>query len=237
METTERMPDRPETLPEDPPGIDEPPAPPTTRLTVVIGVAVTVLVLVVAGVLAMTGGDAGDPELGAAADGEVPETLEDVPMLEPGEQPEGADELTPADDAPLPRVELDGFAGAEAVDLGAYVGEPLVLNFWASWCGPCRFEMPELEELAGARDDVAVLGVNLEDREEDAVELAEEIGVTYDLATDRDGELFADVGGFGMPTTLFVDLDGVIRYHHTGPLDASQLEDLVDEHLEPGGGA
>jgi cytochrome c biogenesis protein CcmG, thiol:disulfide interchange protein DsbE len=141
--------------------------------------------------------------------------------------------IAPDTAAPLPDTTLEGFAGGEPVALDAYRGQPLIVNFWASWCAPCVKEMPDFEtvsrDLAGV---VPVLGVNVQDAPANAEAFAEELGITYDLATDPKGELYAAVDAFGMPTTLFVDAQGVIRYRYTGTLDADELRDLVATHLD-----
>ncbi|HUH06930.1 MAG TPA: TlpA disulfide reductase family protein [Egibacteraceae bacterium] len=163
-----------------------------------------------------------------SADG-IPAGAEPLPGATPGllgERPR------PDDARPLPPVVLDGFADGDQVDVLAYRGRPLVVNFWASWCGPCVEEMPDFEqvgtELAG---QVAMLGVNVRDAPGQAQRFAEEAGVTYDLAVDADRELEIGVGVFGLPTTLFVDADGTIVLHHTGPLNAEQLRGLIAERL------
>lgn len=135
---------------------------------------------------------------------------------------------------PLPDVPLEGFGGedAPAVDLAAYRGAPLVVNFWASWCVPCVEEMPDFQRFSQERGaEVALLGVNVQDAPANAQAFVEELGITYDLASDPGGDLYTAVRGFGMPTTLLVDPEGTIVYRHTGPLDAEALGALVDEHL------
>jgi thiol-disulfide isomerase/thioredoxin len=115
-----------------------------------------------------------------------------------------------------------------------YAGQPLVVNFFASWCGPCRAEMPDFqtvhEELG---DDVSFLGFAFQDREEDARALVAQTGVTYDLATDP-GEFQVAFGGIAMPTTAFVDENGVIVEVHSGLLDQDGLRDRIAEHLGVG---
>jgi cytochrome c biogenesis protein CcmG/thiol:disulfide interchange protein DsbE len=173
------------------------------------------------GVMLLRGGD-GPPERG---DGGV--VIESRPGLE--------DRVAPTEREPLPAMVLEGFGEDDPapVDLAAYEGGPLVVNFWASWCAPCVREMPDFqrfgEEFAGR---VALLGVNVQDAPANARAFVRELGITYDLATDPRGELYSAVKGFGMPTTLFVDPDGTIVYRHTGPLDADELRALVTEHLE-----
>jgi cytochrome c biogenesis protein CcmG, thiol:disulfide interchange protein DsbE len=106
------------------------------------------------------------------------------------------------------------------------------VNFWASWCAPCVKEMPDFQRFSEELGDrVPLLGVNVQDAPSNAQAFVDELGITYDLATDPRGELYTDVRGFGMPTTLFVDAEGTIVYRHTGPLDTAQLRALVGEHL------
>lgn len=151
------------------------------------------------------------------------------------------DRVAPTERAPLPERSLLGFsraglpaeeADAAPVRLADYRGAPLLVNFWATWCAPCVKEMPEFQAFWEAHGgQIALLGVNVQDAPANAATFAEELGITYDLATDPAGELFAEVRGFGMPTTLFVDAGGTIVYRHTGPLDAAELTALVQRHL------
>jgi cytochrome c biogenesis protein CcmG, thiol:disulfide interchange protein DsbE len=146
--------------------------------------------------------------------------------------PGGLGAVSGAEQRPLPPARLDGFAGADPVDLAAYRGAPLVVNFWATWCPPCVDELPDLEQVAGELDGrVAFLGINALDRPDEAEALVAETGVTFDLAADPQGEYFERVSGVGWPTTLLVDEGGTIRYRRTGPLDAAELRALVGAHL------
>ena len=112
-------------------------------------------------------------------------------------------------------------------------GRPLVLNFWASWCGPCVQELPALQRFHSDHGDrYRVVGVATQDALASARRFANEAGVTYDLHADPRGDYFAEAGGWGWPTTLFVAADGTVRYHHSGPLDNDDLDRLVSEHLE-----
>ncbi len=196
-------------------------ASPTSGPTLVIGLLATAVVIAAAAAVALLGDGADDGVDPAIAE------LEERPTL--GEA--AGSEL----DEPLPDVDLEPFADGPEVALGDYAGAPLVLNFWATWCPPCVEEMPDLEEVAGDLEgEVAFLGVNIQDDPDRAAELAADLGVTYDLATDRRGDLFEAIGGFGMPTTLFVDAAGDVVYRHTGPVDAAGLRGLVAEHLGVG---
>jgi cytochrome c biogenesis protein CcmG, thiol:disulfide interchange protein DsbE len=138
---------------------------------------------------------------------------------------------TAGDDPRVPDVTVEHFDGS-SVSLADHAGEPLVINFFASWCGPCVAEMPDLEavhrERAGA---IRMIGVNTQDAPADARALVDETGVTYDLVWDPDGELFREFGVVGMPSTFLVDRDGRIVYRHAGILTAATLGALIDEHL------
>lgn len=128
-------------------------------------------------------------------------------------------------------VELATFDGG-AVALGDYAGRPMVVNFFASWCGPCAREMPDFEAVHAARgDEVAFIGVSLQDTPEAAQALAERTGVTYDLVRDTDSELFRAVGGTSMPTTVFISASGEVVDVHGGELPARMLEERIDRLL------
>ncbi len=133
---------------------------------------------------------------------------------------------------PSPDVTFTMADGQEA-SLADYRGRPLVLNFWASWCPPCVAEMGDalrpVHETHG--DEVAFLGMNLRDDAESAQRILDATGVTYDLAIDPDGAIFAAFGGLGMPTTLFIDGEGRIVDRHTGAITRHQLEAQVTSLL------
>lgn len=186
----------------------------TLVLSVLVGVAFAVGAL---GVTILVGG----PDRGGA--------------LPAGGRPPGLGPVSGAESTPLPDFELEGFGdGAPPVRPTELLGAPLVVNFWATWCAPCVAEMPDLqrtsEETAGR---VTFLGVSYRDPDRDAARaFVDELGITYPLAADPSGAFLAEVGGFGMPTTLLVDPDGTIVYRHTGLLDAEQLRGLLDRYLD-----
>jgi cytochrome c biogenesis protein CcmG/thiol:disulfide interchange protein DsbE len=102
----------------------------------------------------------------------------------------------------LPR--LDGEGAISSDDL---VGRPVVLNFWASWCAPCREEAPLLERSwrEYRREGVVFLGVNIKDGQSDARRFVEEFDITYPMVRDANLDLSTDLGVQGLPETFFVD--------------------------------
>jgi cytochrome c biogenesis protein CcmG, thiol:disulfide interchange protein DsbE len=119
-----------------------------------------------------------------------------------------------------------------STSLPAFAGEPLVVNFWASWCPPCIAEMPEFERVhVDRRDEVRFVGLNTQDNLTQAEALVEQTGVTYDLGLDPEGALFNDFEVIAMPSTYFVNAAGAVVHRHAGILSEQQLQDLIDEHL------
>ena len=117
--------------------------------------------------------------------------------------------------------------------LEEYRGQVVLINFWASWCGPCRQEMPLLDRLHQRYVDTgfAVLGVNVEGEEAPARELIDKIPVTFPVLIDE-GQLVSELYKLeAMPSTVVVDRDGVVRYIHRGykPGDEAKYVEVVKE--------
>jgi thiol-disulfide isomerase/thioredoxin len=132
------------------------------------------------------------------------------------------------------RVTMAGFDGGPGFTLPDDLhGRPLVLNVWASWCAPCRTEMPAFEQvhrqLAGK---VGFLGLDQNDQVDAARRFVAETGVTYRLAADPHGQASAKLGVAGLPTTLFVASDGTLRGRRVGAMTAEQLRAAVDTYLD-----
>jgi cytochrome c biogenesis protein CcmG/thiol:disulfide interchange protein DsbE len=108
-----------------------------------------------------------------------------------------------------------------------------VVNLWASWCGPCREELPLMQQVADeAAGRVQVIGVVSRDGVPQAESFAAEAGVTFPGAFDRDGELMAELGLPGLPYTVFLDADGALVHSEVGQIDSGEeLRARVAEHL------
>ena len=135
---------------------------------------------------------------------------------------------------PAPAVEMVDFDGVD-MTLAEYAGTPVVLNFWATWCPFCIAEMPDFQTVSqDTLGDVAFLGVNIQDDPAAAAAMAKETGVTYRLTRDPQGVVYAAFGGIGMPTTVFVDAEGMIRDVVTGQMSENQLRSKIAEHFGVG---
>jgi cytochrome c biogenesis protein CcmG, thiol:disulfide interchange protein DsbE len=133
---------------------------------------------------------------------------------------------------PAPDGELESLAAAgEADRIADYRGGWLLINFWASWCEPCRDEAPALEEFWREHRDenVTVLGVNLDDTSDDAREFIAEFGLTYPQLRDGDGRQWRDDYGMtGFPESFLVDPEGDFAVIRRGPVDAEVLSTDFD---------
>ncbi len=112
-----------------------------------------------------------------------------------------------------------------SVSLSGFRGHPVFLNFWASWCPPCRSEMPDLQALSQEYADrgLTVLGVNMEEDTAPVVRYANTLGLTFPVVLDRNGSVSTRYNVTGLPTSYVLDQDGVIRAMNIGPLTPKGL--------------
>jgi thiol-disulfide isomerase/thioredoxin len=133
---------------------------------------------------------------------------------------------------PAPGFALFNIDGQE-VNLSDFQGKPVIINFWATWCGPCRVEMPHLQEaFAEHQGDVVVLGVNLRDRDDpDAVPgFVEEFGLTFPVVLDTEaGDIAKTYKVFGQPASVFVKPDGTIHELFYGPINKNYIDTKISE--------
>lgn len=143
--------------------------------------------------------------------------LEAQPM--PGEDP--AIGLTAPD---FELTTLDG----ETLRLSELRGTPVVLNFWATWCGPCRRELPALQTAAERYDGrVVILGVDQGETPDTVQPYVDELGLTFAIPMDEDMQVGARYNVRGLPTTYFVDADGVIRHVWLGEMNSITLAEGI----------
>lgn len=108
-------------------------------------------------------------------------------------------------------------------------GRPIILNFWATWCAPCRQEMPLIEALYTdrAEDGLVVLAINYGESEDTVTDFMAEAAYTFPIALDPDLTLAQSYLVRGMPTTYFIDRDGVIQQVHIGEMTSDILQSYV----------
>lgn len=135
---------------------------------------------------------------------------------------------TAAGPTTMPAVKLVNLQDGAPADLAAYRGKPTVVNLWASWCTPCRTEMPMFEATHQKLGDrVQFVGITDDPNRDAARQAAATTKVTYPLLVDTDEKLQSDLGVTGLPATLFLDKDGVIVERHAGILDQAALNDTI----------
>jgi len=132
-----------------------------------------------------------------------------------------------------PDFTLTTFKG-DTVSLEGLKGKAIVLNFWASWCPPCRVEAPLLERTWRIYRNVGVvfLGVNIQDRKKDALSYIREFNVTYPNGPDPTGEITIDYGVSGLPVTFFISKKGMIVRRWVGAIEKSVLISAIKEIMQ-----
>jgi cytochrome c biogenesis protein CcmG/thiol:disulfide interchange protein DsbE len=133
-----------------------------------------------------------------------------------------------------PALELERLDGKGKVSLASLRGKAVVVNFWASWCEPCKEESPRLEE-AWLRDrdaGVVVVGVDAHDFKSEATRFVERYGLTYPIAHDGPGGSLGRFGVAAFPETLFIDREGRIVAWVQGPVSDEDLAANIERALE-----
>ena len=147
---------------------------------------------------------------------------------ESGEAAESAEpELVPAPDFTV--YDKDG----NPVQLYDYTGKPLVVNFWASWCGPCQMEMPDFEDkYQELGEEVQFRMINMTDGSRETVDSASAFiaqqGFTFPVLYDTDSDAALTYGAYSLPTTYFINADGYAVARATGAIDAETLQQGID---------
>lgn len=190
----------------------------STRSFWLIGTAAAVLAAAVGLGVAVAGGSGGGPSATTATP--QPGAAQTRPA------PAGA-----VEGQPLADLQFTRFRTGETDQLAAYRGQPLVINFFASWCMPCLAELPRFQQAYQThQDQVGFLGVNLQDHRQSAQQVIDDTGITYPIAVDPNGRIFQALKGRGMPTTVFVAADGTVLERYTGELSAERLQAKLQTH-------
>jgi cytochrome c biogenesis protein CcmG/thiol:disulfide interchange protein DsbE len=188
------------------------------RRSVLVGVVAGLVIGTIAAVvIATTGGSAGRPDAVLDQPG---------PVSEPGTFPVAKEvQGTPLPDGTFQRLGGDGTAR-----FADYRGTPLVVNVWASWCPPCKQEMPDFQRVHEAVGDrVRFVGLDRADSRSDALQFSAQRGISYDLLFDPDDTFAPEVGVAVMPTTLLVSADGVVVKTLSGTVSADELTAAIQE--------
>lgn len=123
---------------------------------------------------------------------------------------------------PVPAFTLVTLSG-QSLSLGGQGGGPAVINFWASWCVPCREEAPLLREFAQKARNVRVVGVIFQDQPEAARAFEQEFAIPYPSVLDPQSRTAIDFGVAGVPETFFIDAQGIVQAKQSGPLTRDSL--------------
>ncbi|HRN50513.1 MAG TPA: TlpA disulfide reductase family protein [Anaerolineales bacterium] len=124
--------------------------------------------------------------------------------------------------SPAPDFVLNNLQG-EPVRLSELRGQPVLLNFWATWCGPCRQEMPTIQARYN-QGGFAVLAVDFAESRQQVQGFLDEIGVDLPVLLDSDGSVQELYRVRGYPSTFFIDAQGIIRFFHIGELSAADID-------------
>ena len=164
-----------------------------------------------------------------------------IPGVRPGVCPLPVAERQLAPDVALPVLQTDtaAAAGMAELSLADLQGRVVIVNFWASWCGPCRIEQPDLNQVHDLLPDTEVMlvGVNIEDTEANALAHLAEFDVAYLSLFDPVNELagrFPGIGARTIPTTIFLDPEGRVAARLLGLTDTREIAALADAVLGSG---
>jgi cytochrome c biogenesis protein CcmG/thiol:disulfide interchange protein DsbE len=136
---------------------------------------------------------------------------------------------------PAPEFSLDLFdvSGGGTFSKSDLIGHPAVVNFWASWCPPCKEEAPYLEQVWQEYKDrgVVFLGIDVQDNDDDAKDFIDRYGITYRNGPDR-SNIALDFGMLAVPETFFIDREGNIVGKFAGGINSEQLRTFIEELLQ-----
>lgn len=142
-------------------------------------------------------------------------------------------ELEPAPIAghPAPDFELKTLEG-ETLRLSDYKGTPVILNFWATWCAPCRAEFPDFQQTSvDNAGRLVIIGINntAADQRDLVDDFVQEMGATFPIVLDEKGEMIKVYQVLGLPTSVFIDRNGLVNEVFTGPINQAYIESKLPE--------
>lgn len=186
-----------------------------------------VLIMLLVFVLLLGGASVLYKQLGEKADANQLASETDVASEEQDDKDEAENEKAMAPDMIV--YDRDG----KEVHLSDYIGKPIVLNFWASWCGPCQMEMPDFnEKYQELGEEVQFLMINMTDGSRETVEKAsafiEEQGYGFPVFYDTEFEAANTYGASSLPTTFFIDAQGKVTAQAKGAIDSDTLQRGID---------
>lgn len=149
--------------------------------------------------------------------------------VQPGDSALVGLQPAPEPGSPAPDFTLQTLEG-DTVTLSDLRGRPVVVNFWATWCPPCRAEIPALDAVYRERaGDVVILGVDVQENPATVAAFVDEIGMSYPVPLDPNAEVARLYRVRAFPTTVFVDADGIVRHIVSGPLNEPLLYTRLTE--------
>jgi thiol-disulfide isomerase/thioredoxin len=118
----------------------------------------------------------------------------------------------------------------KTIHISDYQGDIVLVNLFASWCGPCLAETPYLvEAYKNNREDVMIVGLNLQESPEAVSAYQDDFNVDYPLVLDPEGHFVKRYHPLGLPTSWFIDPEGIVRYVHSGPMDTRLIQKILDD--------
>lgn len=147
----------------------------------------------------------------------------------------GASGPAPRIGEPAPEFEVLGLDG-ETFRLSDFRGQPVWINFWATWCPPCRSEMtPDMQAVyeANQEEGLVVIGLSIAESADTVRDYVERVGVTYTIGLDQDTAIAATYRIVGIPTHFFIDRDGIVRELRIGSMSRGTMEKKVEAIMSP----